>query len=171
MISRFYPDLIAEDVKKIDLNYLIDNNIKGLILDIDNTLVPDYIEEAGVDIIDWLDKVKKMGFKVCIVSNASQKRVLKFNEKLGVDAISRASKPRKKPFLKAVKLMGIRPGQIAVIGDQVFTDIYGGNKLNMFTILVTPIAVKEFILVKMKRRVEKFVLARHAKTTRKELEE
>ena len=167
MIKKFYPDLIADDVKKIDLNYLIENNIKGLILDIDNTLVPDYVKEAGDDIIEWLDKVKKMGLKICIVSNATQKRVLKFNEKLGFDAISRASKPSRKPFLKAIKLMGIKAEETAVIGDQLFTDIYGGNKLNMFTILVKPIATKEFILVRMKRLAEKFVLARHAKSNQK----
>jgi|LFRM01.1.fsa_nt_gb HAD superfamily phosphatase (TIGR01668 family) len=167
MIKKFYPDLIADNVKKIDLNYLLENNIKGLILDIDNTLVPDYVEEAGDDIIKWVDKVKKMGFKVCIVSNATQKRVLKFNEKLGVDAISRASKPGKKSFLRAIKIMGIKAEETAVIGDQIFTDIYGGNKLNMFTILVKPIATKEFILVRIKRLAEKFVLAKHAKSNQK----
>lgn len=167
MLKKFYPDLIADNVKKIDLNYLIENNIKGLILDIDNTLVPDYVKEAGDDIIKWLDKVKKMGLKVCIVSNATHKRVSRFNEKLGVDAIPRASKPGKKSFLKAIKLMGIKAEETAVIGDQLFTDIYGGNKLNMFTILVKPIASKEFIFVRIKRLAEKFILARHAKGNQK----
>lgn len=167
MISRFYPDLMADSVREIDLGYLIKNNIKGLILDIDNTLVPDFVKEADNDIINWIDKVKKMGFKVCIVSNATQKRVVKFNEKLGIDAISRASKPNKKSFLRAIKLMGTKAEETAVIGDQIFTDIYGGNKLNMFTVLVKPIASKEFILVRMKRRAEKFILARHAKSNQK----
>ena len=94
------------------------------------------------------------------------KEVLKFNEKLGVDAISRASKPSRKPF-EAIKIMGIKAEETAVIGDQLFTDIYGGNKLNMFTILVKPIATKEFIFVRMKRLAEKFVLARHAKSNQK----
>ena len=67
------------------------------------------------------------------------------------------------------KIMGIKAEETAVIGDQLFTDIYGGNKLNMFTILVKPIATKEFIFVRMKRLAEKFVLARHAKSNQKDL--
>lgn len=164
MISRFYPNLMVDSVKEIDLDCLIDNNIKGLILDIDNTLVPDYVKEADDNIINWLNKVKKMGFKVCIVSNATQKRVQKFNEKLGIDAISRAAKPKKKPFLKAIQLMGTKAKETAVIGDQIFTDIYGGNKLNMFTVLVKPIASKEFIFVRMKRGVEKLIISKYIKS-------
>ncbi|TYQ15442.1 UNVERIFIED_CONTAM: hypothetical protein Cloal_1895 [Acetivibrio alkalicellulosi] len=162
-MKKFYPDLIEDNVQKIDLDYLVNNNIKGLILDIDNTLVPDYIKEADDNTVKWIEKVKSMGFKICIVSNASIKRVVRFNENLGVNAIPRASKPRRKSFMKALEIMEIKPEETAVIGDQIFTDIYGGNKLNMFTVLVKPIDKKEFLLIKVKRLAERFVLAKYAK--------
>ncbi|MFZ5989576.1 MAG: YqeG family HAD IIIA-type phosphatase [Bacillota bacterium] len=164
MIEKFYPDLKVDKVQDIDLDFLIKKNIKGLILDIDNTLVPDHVEEADENALKWIEKVKKAGFKVCIVSNASQKRVIKFNEKIKVYAIHRASKPGSKSFLKAQRFMDIKPEQIAVIGDQIFTDIYGGNKLNMFTVLVRPIDSREFVVVRVKRVIERYVLARHARS-------
>lgn len=163
MLEKFYPNLQAGRVQDIDLSFLIKKNIKGLILDIDNTLVPDHVEEADESALAWVEKVKKMGFKVCIVSNASQKRVAKFNEKLKVDTIHRASKPGSKSFLKASEIMNTKASQTAVIGDQIFTDIYGGNKVNMFTVLVTPIDKREFFFVRLKRIAEKFVLANLAK--------
>jgi len=73
MLEKFYPDLQADRVQDIDLDFLAEKNIKGLILDIDNTLVPEHVEEADENTIAWIDKVKKKGFKVCIVSNASEK--------------------------------------------------------------------------------------------------
>jgi HAD superfamily phosphatase (TIGR01668 family) len=166
-MSKFYPDLKVNRVFDIDLKNLKRNNIKGLILDIDNTLVPEHVEEADENAVLWIEEVKKAGFKTCIVSNASQKRVVKFNEKLKVYAIHRASKPGNKSFLKACRFMDIKPEETAVIGDQVFTDIYGGNKVNMFTILVKPLHEKEFIFVRLKRLVERFVLAKYEKSLAK----
>ncbi|GAE87632.1 YqeG family HAD IIIA-type phosphatase [Acetivibrio straminisolvens] len=146
MLEKFYPDLQADRVQDIDLDFLVKNNIKGLILDIDNTLVPEHVEEADENTIAWIDKVRKMGFRVCIVSNASEKRVIKFNNKLNVDFIHRASKPSCKSFVKAMEIMNTKASETAVIGDQIFTDIYGGNKVDMFTILVTPIDKREYFL-------------------------
>lgn len=142
------------------MDFLAEKNIKGLILDIDNTLVPEHVEEADENTIAWIDKVKKKGFKVCIVSNASEKRVARFNSKLNVDVIHRASKPRSRSFVKAMEIMNTKASETAVIGDQIFTDIYGGNKVNMFTILVTPIDKREYFFVRLKRIAEKFVLAK-----------
>lgn len=163
-MEKFYPDMKVEKVQDIDLESLIKNNIKGLILDIDNTLVPEHVEEADENAVRWIDNVKKAGFKVCIVSNASKKRVVKFNEKLKVYAVHRASKPGTESFLKATGFMDIKPIETAVIGDQIFTDIYGGNKANMFTILVKPIDSREFIFVRFKRLLEKYILAKHEKS-------
>lgn len=164
MLEKFYPDLKVNRVQDIDLDFLLKNNIKGLILDIDNTLVPDHVEEADEGALKWIEKIKEMGFKVCIVSNASRKRVVKFNEKLQLYAIHRASKPGNKSFLKAMAFMNLKPSETAVIGDQVFTDIYGGNKLNMFTVHVNPIDSREFFVVRLKRAAERFVLKRHSRS-------
>ena len=167
MLEKFYPKLKVDKVQDIKLDELINNNIKGLILDIDNTLVPEHVAEADQNAVKWIERVKKAGLKVCIVSNASEKRVIKFNEKLKVNAIHSASKPSSKAFLKATRLMDIKPEETAVIGDQIFTDIYGGNRLNMFTILVNPIDQKEIFYVRVKRIAEKYVLVRHEKFLQK----
>ncbi len=164
MIEKFYPRLKVDKVQDIELNELIKNNIKGLILDIDNTLVPEHVAEADQNAVGWIERVKKAGLKVCIVSNASEKRVIKFNEKLKVDAIHRASKPSSKAFMRAARLMDIKPEETAVIGDQIFTDIFGGNRVSMFTVLVKPIDKREVIFVRAKRIAEKYVLTRHEKS-------
>lgn len=166
MLEKFYPDLFLDRVQDIDLRYLEHKGIKGLILDIDNTLVP-HGREADDKAVQWIEFVKSKGFKVCIVSNASHKRVIKFNERLKIAAIHRASKPGTRSFLKAVKLMGIKPGETAVVGDQVFTDIVGGRKAKMFTILVKPIDKKEILFIKLKRIAERYILSSYNKNTGK----
>lgn len=163
MLEKFYPRLNVNSIQDIDLAVLTKNNIKGLILDIDNTLVPQHMKDADENAIEWIEKVRSAGFKACIVSNASKKRVIRFNEKLEIYAIHRASKPGTKAFLKAIRLMGIEPNEAAVVGDQIFTDIYGGNRAGAFTILVNPIDSKEALWVKMKRYPEKYVLRRYKK--------
>lgn len=164
MIERFYPDLIVDRVQNIDLGVLKEKGIKGLILDIDNTLVPQYTEEAGENVVKWIERVKKEGLNACIVSNASRTRVVKFNERLKILAIHRATKPSAKAFIRAVSLMGINLNEAAVVGDQIFTDVYGGNRLNMLTVLVSPIDKREVLIVRLKRYAEKVVLAQHVKS-------
>jgi len=163
MIEKLYPKHKVDKIQDIELSMLKNKGIKGLILDIDNTLVPEHVAEPDENAIKWIERVKESGFKVCIVSNASEKRVVKFNEKLKVHAIHKASKPSRKAFLKAIRLMDIEAEETAVIGDQIFTDIYGGNRLNMFTILVTPIDKKEVFYVRIKRIAEKYVLSKYEK--------
>ena len=131
MIERFYPKLIVEKVQSINLDMLAKKGIKGLILDIDNTLVPSFIKEADEKTLKWIENVKNKGFKVCIVSNATKKRVELFNEKLGLQAIYRASKPGMRSFKKALSMLGLKASETVVIGDQIFTDVYGGNRLGM----------------------------------------
>ena len=109
MLEKFYPSLEVDSVQHIELETLLKNNIKGLILDIDNTLVPMHRKEADERAVAWIEKVRKAGLKACIVSNASQKRVIKFNERLRLQAIHRASKPGTKAFLKAARLMELKP--------------------------------------------------------------
>ena len=158
MLERFYPKIRAQSIQEIDLEDLIKRNIKGLILDIDNTLVPQHRMDADEEAILWLERVKSYGLRACIVSNASKKRVIRFNEKLQISAIHRAGKPSIKAYLKAITLMDIKRNETAVVGDQIFTDIYGGNKIELLTILVKPIDKKEALWVRLKRFPEKFVL-------------
>lgn len=160
MLERYYPALMVDRIQEIDAELLVKKGIRGLILDIDNTLVPNHVKDADEHAIQWIQRMKNKGFKACIVSNASKKRVIRFNEKLQLYAIHRASKPGTKSFLKAARLMDLKPKEIAVVGDQVFTDIYGGNKAGMFSILVKPLHHREALFIKAKRILERFVLAR-----------
>lgn len=159
MIEKYYPDLYCDSIRHIDLEMLKNKGIQGFILDIDNTLVPMHLKDADENAIGWITELKNKGFKVCILSNAAEKRVLRFNKGIDVTAIHRAFKPAGRAFLKAAKEMGLEPENIAVVGDQIFTDIHGGNKANMFTILVRPIDKKEIIYVRLKRGPEKLILS------------
>lgn len=163
MLKRFFPDLYLKSIYDIDLGILTQKKIKGIILDIDNTLVPNFVKDADDKVIEWIERAKKLNFKICIVSNASFKRVDRFNKKLNLFAIHRARKPSQKSLLSAVKEMGIEPKETAIVGDQVFTDIYGGNRLNMFTVLVEPMDREELFLIKLKRFAEKIVLYKYDK--------
>lgn len=158
MFESYFPQMFKDRIQDIELETLAEKRIKGLILDIDNTLVPSHVKDADENAVRWIERVRNAGLKACIVSNASKKRVVRFNERLQVLAIPRASKPGSKAFLKAADMMGIQPGEIAVIGDQIFTDIRGGNKLGMYTILVKPIHRREFFLIKFKRLAEVFIM-------------
>ena len=158
MLENYYPDFYYESRKHIDLDLLRQKGIEGLILDIDNTLVPMHFKDADENAISWIKLVQEKGFKACILSNATKKRVERFNSNLSVLAIHRAYKPSGKAFLRAAETLGLSPEKVAVIGDQIFTDVYGGNKVNMITVLVKPIDKKEILFVRMKRLPEKWVL-------------
>ena len=170
MIEKYYPDLYFDSIRHIDINILKERGIKGVILDIDNTLVPMHTKDADENAINWVAELQKIGFKVCILSNASLKRVTRFNKEMSVMAIHRAYKPAGKAFLMASKKLGLEPEKVAVIGDQIFTDIYGGNKVNMLTVLVKPIDKKEILYVRLKRHIEKRILSRFSNVQTSRLE-
>ncbi|EOD00115.1 YqeG family HAD IIIA-type phosphatase [Caldisalinibacter kiritimatiensis] len=158
MNKLLQPNMYVKSVFDIDLLKLKDKGIDSIIVDIDNTLVSWNTKYATENVINWFKKVKNMGFKICIVSNATKTRVVKFNEEVKVLAIHRAIKPRKKAFLEAINKMDTQTFKTAMIGDQIFTDILGGNRVGLFTILVTPLSKKELILTKFIRKIEKIVL-------------
>ncbi|MCC5911475.1 MAG: YqeG family HAD IIIA-type phosphatase [Clostridiaceae bacterium] len=152
------PDIYVESVLHLDLQKLKDRKIKGLIIDIDNTLVAWDIKYASEKTKEWLLNLKKEGFEVCLVSNNTEDRVVKFNEELKLPAIHRATKPRRGAFKKAMKTMKTNINNTAVIGDQIFTDVLGGNRMGLCTVLVVPIESKEFWWTTFVRRVERHVL-------------
>lgn len=163
MSGIFYPSIAVGSIADISEELLDKNQIKGLILDIDNTLVPNHVADADEKAVQWVERMKASGYKLCIVSNASKKRVVRFNSRLQLFAIHRALKPGSSAFLKAGRMMGIGSKNLAVVGDQIFTDIYGGNMAGMFTILVQPIDTREGKLVRFKRIFEKRILKRYSK--------
>lgn len=137
-MNRLYPNLYLKKVEDITIQELIKNKIKLLILDVDNTLI-DYYKNLSEDIINWVKEMKGQGIKLYILSNTNDKRKVKeIADKLEIQYKHFAMKPLKKGFKYIQKQMNIKPENIGVVGDQIFTDILGGNRCKMFTILVEP---------------------------------
>lgn len=158
MLSRLTPQHYTESVFQIDVKLLKEKQIRGLIIDIDNTLVEWDKKYASDAVKSWLQKLQEAGFSICLVSNNTEDRVVVFNEALKLPAIHRARKPRRSPFRKAMEIMGTTPETTAVIGDQLFTDVLGGNRLGLFTVLVVPLEGREFWWTTLVRKVERHVL-------------
>ena len=164
MIKLLQPDLYVRSLCDIPLALLKTRGIKGLIIDLDNT-----VTEWGRATLDrgvhrWFAELEEQGIRACLVSNNRSSRVKKVADALGIPGISRAGKPRRRAFRQAMAVMDTEAGSTAVIGDQVFTDILGGNRLGLYTVLVMPINSHEFIGTMMMRRVERFFI-RHLPVT------
>jgi len=157
----FNPDLYVDSVVRISPSELAGRGIKGLIIDIDNTVVEWGKDDLTPEIVDWFGAVRAEGIQVCFVSNNSQKRVENLAGRLGLPAFCKARKPSRKAFRCAMSLMGTNETETAVVGDQIFTDVLGGNRLGLFTILVAPISRREFVGTRLVRILERFVLARN----------
>lgn len=166
MIERLFPDKHLKKVEDINLTELKKIGIKGMIIDIDNTLI-DYNKNMRETTIEWINKAKAEHFKIYLVSNNCKERVTEISNKLSVNGIYSATKPRRKGFLEALSKMKLKNTEVVVIGDQVFTDVYGGNRLNMLTILVEQIAIKDIWITKIKRPIEKYVLRRYNERSEK----
>ncbi|MCK9216703.1 MAG: YqeG family HAD IIIA-type phosphatase [Firmicutes bacterium] len=154
------PKIYLESVFMINIGILKKYNIKGIIIDIDNTLVPWGAKNINNRAYELISKLKNEGFRICILSNNTKKRVDEFNKDLNLPAVYNAGKPRKSAYKKALSLLQTDIVNTAVIGDQIFTDILGGNRLGLFTILVNPIDTKEFFGTRLVRILERLVLKR-----------
>lgn len=162
-----YPDGHFEKVEEITIKYLQDNKIKALILDVDNTLI-DYQKHLEKSVIQWAKNLKEQGIKLYILSNTNQKeKVEKVAKALEIPYCNLAKKPFKTGFLKVQKELKEKAENIAVVGDQIFTDIIGGNRCRMFTILVEPINPKDFWYTAWKRPIENRIKNRYIKKANK----
>lgn len=152
---KIYPNLYLEKVEDIKIEILIKNKIKVLILDVDNTLI-DYYKNLSDSIISWAKDLKGQGIKLYILSNSNdKKKVEDVAQKLEIPYRNFALKPFKIGFRKIQNEVKQKPENIAVVGDQIFTDIIGGNRCKMFTILVDPINIqKEYWYTAWKRPIE-----------------
>lgn len=128
--------------------------IRGLILDLDNTLVQWGQPDPGEGLAGWVEGVRGAGLCACILSNNSPTRVSRFCQPLGLPGIPSATKPLGRAFRSAMTVLGTGPGETAVVGDQVFTDVMGGNRAGLYTILVDPMGEREFFGTRLVRRLE-----------------
>ncbi len=167
MLKRFYPTHYYQSVKHIKYDELYKKGRKALIFDLDNTLAPFDIVEPDENIINFIKHLQDSGFKVCIVSNNKGNRVQIFNQKLGLPIVPKAGKPKLGGITKAMELLDAKKEECVIIGDQMFTDVWVGNRLGIVSILVKPIANRDEFTVKLKRGVEKIVFGHYQAFVRK----
>lgn len=160
---KLYPNAHFDKVEQITIEFLQKNKIKALILDVDNTLI-DYNRNMSKNVINWAKEMKGQGIKLYILSNTNHReKVEEIAKILGVSYRILAKKPLKSGFLKVQKELREKPENIGVIGDQIFTDIIGGNRCKMFTILVEPIDEKDFWYTAWKRPIENKIKKKYKK--------
>ena len=151
----FVPDIMFENALDISPELLIEKGIRAVVLDIDNTLVTYGVAEPTDEVIAWIDSLKNAGLDVAIASNNHAPRVELFNSKLGVFATCESKKPSARAVKAACEHFGVQPTETAVIGDQIFTDVWCARNAGSLAILVKPIPYPENLFFKCKRVLEK----------------
>ncbi len=157
MLNSFYPDEYLDSTYQIDFEKLKEEGYKGVLFDIDNTLVP-HGAPADERAKELFRKLKSLGMESCLISNNQLPRVEPFAKAVGTHFIEDAHKPLAKNYKKAMEVMGCTSENALFVGDQLFTDVYGAKRAGMKTILVKPIHPKEEIQIVLKRYLEKVVL-------------
>lgn len=157
MFKAIYPDEYLDSTYEIDFEQLYEDGYRGVIFDIDNTLVPHGApaDERSKKLLNYL---RDRGFKIVLLSNNSKARVDMFNEDLHLDTIPMGAKPFLKGYKKAMEIMGTSKENTFFVGDQLFTDVWGAKRLGIRSILVKPINAKEEIQIVLKRKLEYIVL-------------
>jgi len=158
MLKRFTPDAYYDPIYDIQIDSLIEKGIKGLIMDLDNTLIPRDKTATPNKLILWLKNLEEHGLKICIVSNNIRSRGNEISDKIKQPVISMAKKPSRAAFKKALEVLDTPIDKTVVVGDQVFTDVFGGNRMGLKTILVVPLNGREFFATYFVRIVERFIL-------------
>lgn len=163
LFDSLYPTKYYESSYIIDYEKLYEKGYRGIIYDLDNTLVP-HGAPADERALELMDRLKSIGYAIFFLSNNRKERVEMFNEKIGALYLCKASKPNKRGYLKAAEMMNLDPSKILVVGDQIFTDIWGANMAGMRSCLVMPIdRSSDEIQIVIKRMLEKVVLIPYLK--------
>lgn len=167
MLERFYPGERMESSYVIPYEKLYENGIRGVIFDIDNTLVP-HGAPADERAVSLFKRLHGMGMKTCLLSNNKQPRVAPFAEQVESFYIFKSGKPARRSYMRAMELMGTDKKSTVFVGDQLFTDIWGANRCGIHSILVNPIDPREEIQIVLKRYPEKLVLYFYERRTERE---
>ena len=158
MSFSFVPEFCFNSFDEVTAEFLSSNGIKGVVLDVDNTLEPYENPEPSQKVLDWLLSLSEAGISAAIVSNNGRERIERFNKSLHLPAYYKAKKPFKKNILLALSDMGVEKQNAALLGDQVFTDVWAAHNAGIKAILVPPIKDKRDILTRTKRLLEVPVL-------------
>ena len=157
MLQRFYPDEYEESAYRLDYERLYGQGYKGIIFDIDNTLVP-HGAPADAESIALFNRLRRLGFSCVPLSNNKEPRVKSFADEVGAFYIYKAGKPSPAGYRRAMELMGTDRTSTLFVGDQLFTDVWGAKNAGIHSILVKPINPKEEIQIVLKRYLERIVL-------------
>ena len=167
MLKQFFPGEYLDSIYQIDFEALFQEGYRGLLFDVDNTLVP-HGAPADKEIITLFQKLHELGFQTRLLSNNKEPRVRSFCEQVGGTYCYKAGNPSPKSYIEGMKTLQTSQKNTIFIGDQIFTDIWGANKAGIRTILVRPIHPKEEIQIVLKRRLEKVVLYFYQKQLKKD---
>ena len=158
MFDKFVPDIYTKSIYTVDYKILKKNKVKCLIFDLNNTIAPLTLKKPNKKLIDLFEELKDMKFKIYIVSNSTRKRVEPFKDMLCVDSSYLSMKPSLRKFKKIYKINEYKDNEIAVIGDELISDIWAANRMNFVSILVNPIGTKEYVSTKLGRLFENFII-------------
>ena len=157
MLQKFYPDRYLRSAYEIDYGRYYEEGYRGIIFDIDNTLVP-HGAPADERSIALIENLKGLGFGIMLLSNNKEPRVKMFNDAVKVSYIFKSGKPARRGYEEAMRRLGTDRGNTLFVGDQLFTDVWGARSAGILSLLVQPIDKKEEIQIVLKRYLEKIVL-------------
>lgn len=163
------PDIKLERITDISLELLNKFDIKALLLDVDNTMSTHHGTILTDGLTEWISEMQQGGIKLCVLSNSKEKRVAPFAQRIGLQYISLGLKPLPTGYLRGVKILKEKRKNVAIVGDQMFTDILGGRVVGVKTILLTPIKPEDGWSFKVRRRLEKKVYDKYKLENYKEV--
>lgn len=156
----FKPTWMIERIYQLTPDQLAKHNIKGVITDLDNTLIAWNNPDGTPELRAWLKTMKDAGIPVVILSNNHHGRVKRVADQLGVLFTSDAKKPSRRGFRRAIDMLGVSQDEVVIVGDQLLTDVFGGNRLGIRSILVMPLVETDLVWTLLNRKIEKFLFKR-----------
>ncbi|MEN1934848.1 YqeG family HAD IIIA-type phosphatase [Paenibacillus sp. 102] len=157
-MKLFLPNEYVKNVYHVQPEDLKKRGIKGIITDLDNTLIEWDRPNATPKLEQWFLKMKEQGIQVTVVSNNNEQRVKDFADPLGIPFIHSARKPFVRAFKHAIQKMNLAADEVVVIGDQLLTDVLGGNRVGLYTILVVPVAQTDGLVTRFNRKIERKIM-------------
>ena len=160
MVEKYMPDVYQKSIYYINYDKLYKKGVRCLLFDLDNTICPPHVNKPTKRLKRLFDELKDKGFKLIIISNAPKHRIEPFKRELNVDACAFSLKPTKNKYTRIMEKFKYKSTELAAIGDQLLTDIYGANKLDITTVLVNPLTEHDYTITLLNRLLEKSIYRR-----------
>ena len=158
MISILVPKMMIQLFSELSTKTLLTRGIRCLICDVDNTLIPHHSQCFSKDVLTFIDLIQKEGIEVILISNNVKSRIESLAKPLGVKCYGFAKKPLRITYQRILNDSGYKPNEVACLGDQLFTDIVGANRMKMLSIYTYPLDQNDIVFTKVNRKIEKFIL-------------